>query len=117
MQRIGRKRTSTHGHHSQLRSSDFVMDLNQGNTNPQTPTSGSDSFVILAHGTTEINKTIKQFEANYILHSMSAIKTKSGTGHYLLFHKKNLSIVKELEELKKKVEKLIEITHELPHRI
>ena len=93
------------------------MDLNQGNSNPQTPTSGSDSFVILAHGSSEINKTIKQFEANYILHSMSPIKTKKGTSHYLLFHKKNLSIVKELEELKARVEKLIEITHELPHRI
>jgi len=93
------------------------MDLNQGNSNPQTPTSGSDSFVILVHGSSEINKTIKQFEANYILHSMSPTKTQKGTSHYLLFHKKNLSIVKELEQLKARVEKLIEITHELPHRI
>lgn len=91
------------------------MDLNQGNSNPQTPTSGSDSFVIVANGIVDVNQKIKQFEANYILHSMS-INHRNGE-HFLLFHKKNLSIVKELEELKKKVEKLIEITHDLPRRI
>ena len=48
---------------------------------------------------------------------MSPIKTQKGTSHYLLFHKKNLSIVKELEQLKARVEKLIEITHDLPRRI
>jgi hypothetical protein len=90
------------------------MDLNQGNSNPQTP-SGSDSFVISAKDASDINRKIKQFEANYILHSIS-VNSRSGT-HILLFHKKNLSVVKELEELKKKVQKLIEITHDLPHRI
>ena len=91
------------------------MDLNQGNSNPQTPTSGSDSFVIIAKGVDEVNRKIKQFESNYILHSMS-INHRNGE-HFLLFHKKNLSIVKELEQLKARVEKLIEITHELPRRI
>ena len=91
------------------------MDLNQGNSNPQAPTSGSDSFVIIANGVDEVNRKIKQFESNYILHSMS-INHRSRE-HFLLFHKKNLSIVKELEELKKKVQKLIEITQDLPRRI
>jgi len=91
------------------------MDLNQGNSNPQTPTSGSDSFVIVARGLDEVNRKIKQFASNYILHSMS-INHRNGE-HFLLFHKKNLSIVKELEDLKKKVQKLIEITQDLPHRI
>lgn len=91
------------------------MDLNQGNSNPQTPTSGSDCFVIMAKGIADVNQKIKQFEVNYILHSMS-INHRNGE-YILLFHKKNLSIVKELEQLKARVEKLIEITHDLPHRI
>ena len=82
------------------------MDLNQGNSNPQTPTSGSDSFVIHATNIDEINQKIKQFEANYILHSMNSYKVQGSVKHFLLFHKKNLSIVKELEELKKKFQKL-----------
>ena len=91
------------------------MDMKQGNSNPQTPTSGSDSFVIIANGVDEVNRKIKQFESNYILHSMSI--NHRNREHFLLFHKKNLSIVKELEELKKKVQKLIEITQDLPRRI
>ena len=64
------------------------MDLNQRNSNPQTPTSGSDSFVIHATNIDEINRKIKQFEANYILHSMNSYKVQGSVKHFLLFHKK-----------------------------
>jgi len=87
------------------------MDLNQGNSNPQITTGGNDSFVIVAKGIDDVNEKIKQFEVLYILHSMS-INPKTRE-HSLLFHKKNLSIVKELKELNQRVQKLIEITNEL----
>lgn len=92
------------------------MDFNKTFVDPKNPTS-SDSFVINVNsGVQNINQEIQKYKANYILHSITPID-KNVQRVLLLFHKKNLDVSKKLEELNVKINKLIEITEEIPRRI
>ena len=93
-----------------------IMDFNQTHVDSNNPTN-SDSFVItVLRGEQYINQAIQKYKANYILHSITPIE-KNVQSVLLLFHKKNLDVSKKLEELNVKINKLIEITEEIPRRI
>ena len=92
------------------------MDLNKSFVDPKNPTN-SDSFVIrVQNHEHQINQAIDKYKANYILHSIT-LNDKYFNSVLLLFHKKNLDVSKKLEELNVKINKLIEITEEIPRRI
>ena len=92
------------------------MDFNKTFVDPKNPTN-SDSFVILAQNHEHnINQAIDKYKANYILHSITS-NDKYFKSVLLLFHKKNLDVSKQLNELNVKINKLIEITEEIPRRI
>lgn len=93
-----------------------IMDFNKTFVDPKNPTN-SDSFVILAQNHEHnINQAIDKYKANYILHSITS-NDKYFKSVLLLFHKKNLDVSKQLNELNVKINKLIEITEEIPRRI
>lgn len=92
------------------------MDFNKTHVEPKNPTNSGSFVITVSRGEASINQAIQKYKANYILHSVIPIE-KNVQQVLLLFHKKNLDVSKQLNELNVKIKKLIEITEEIPRRI